>query len=474
MGVAIPLPDESAPGEHVHQSGGRLINCAALPLVGNAASGLSRRRPPGLTLFATSDHTGYRGGKQVGANLYSAWASSSGVVSKVTSSGGAVTDLTGNLPGTAQAFFAANNAGTPDVVAVVPGEGAFTVTTAAVSAFADGDVGSPNSVCFHKGFFIFSYGDGKMRSTGVNNVSVATTDVATAEYKRDTLYRVVSFEGSLIAFGSESTEHWGGQNDTGFPFSYIAADDVGIVGPYAVTGDQDGWNAGLHFASSDFRVRRKEGYKSVPVSKPDLDRKIAALADKTTIKCYSYIWNGIPIVGVTCAEWTWELNCQTGRWHERASYLDVHWWGLAPVKAFDKWIAGHSENGNLYEIDPDNHKEGDEPLVMRIESGPLGDYPNAIRVDRLAVLLTRGVGIAAGSDPDQTDPTAEISFSPDGGQNWRTPRQVKIGRQALMKGRTAVNNLGHAEPNGGRIRIDIADAVPAGVMGADMEFGVLK
>jgi hypothetical protein len=51
---------------------------------------------------------------------------------------------------------------------------------------------------------------------------------------------------------------------------------------------------------------------------------------------------------------------------------------------------------------------------------------------------------------------------------------VKFGRQAIMKGRVAVNNVGHAEPNGGRVRIDIADAVPAGVMGADMEFAVLK
>ena len=472
--TGIPLPTESAPGEHVHQSGGRLINCAALPLVGQSAAELTRRRVPGLTSFATSSNTGFRGARQIGANLFSAWASASGKVYKVTSSGGAMSALTGNLPGTAQAFFAANNAATPDIVAVVPGEGAFTVTTTAVSAFADTDVGVPNSVCFHKGFFIFSYGDAKMRATGVNNVAVSTLDVATAEYKRDTLYRVVSFEGSLIAFGSESTEHWGGQNDSGFPFSFIAADDVGIVGPYAVTGDDDGFNGGLHFAGSDFKVRRKEGYKSVPVSKPDLERLIAAVADKTSIKLSSYMWNGAPMVVVSCADWTWELNCLTGRWHERASYLDVHWWGMAPVKAFDRWICGHSENGNLYEIDPDNPREGTSPLRMRIETGPLGNFPDAIRADRLALLLTRGVGIAAGSDPDQTDPSAEISFSPDGGQTWRTPRVAKLGRQAIMKGRVAVNNLGHAEPNGGRVRIDIADAVPAGVMGADMEFAVLK
>ncbi len=81
--VAIPLPDESAPGEHVHQSGGRLINCAALPLVGQSAAELTRRRVPGLTSFATSSNTGFRGARQIGANLFSAWASASGKVYKV-------------------------------------------------------------------------------------------------------------------------------------------------------------------------------------------------------------------------------------------------------------------------------------------------------------------------------------------------------------------------------------------------------
>lgn len=471
--TAIPLPDESAPGEHVHQTGGRLVNCAALPLPGNAAAGFTRRRVPGMTEFATSSNTGFRGARQVGALLYSAWGSSSGKIYKSTSAGGAMAALTGNLPGTAQAIFAANNAGTPDKVAVVPGEGAFSFTDSAVSAFADADVGSPSSVCFHKGFFIFGYGDAKMRSTGVNNVSVATTDVATAEYKRDTLYRVVSYEGMLVALGSESTEHWGGQNDTGFPFSFIAADDVGIIGPYAVTGDDDGWNAGLHFVGSDFRVHRKIGYKSIPVSKPDLDRLIASVADKTTIKCYSYVWNGIPIVGVTCAEWTHELNCQTGFWHERISYEDVCWRGMLPVKAFDKWICGDSESGDLFEVDPDNHKEDGAPLRMRIYTGPLGNFPDRIRVSEVSLLLTRGVGIAAGSDPDQTDPSVEIAFARDG-YNFGIPRIVKMGRQAIMGGRCSANNFGHVEPNGGRFRFDIADAVPAGVMGADMKFSVLR
>lgn len=475
--TAIPLPVGTAPGAHVHESGGRLINCYTEKLEAGAGTPVARKRVPGMTSFATSSNTGYRGGKQVGSLFYSAWASDSGKVYKSTSAGGVMASLTGNLPGSVRAFFAANNAGTPDVVAVVPGEGAFTVSTTAVSAFADADVGSPNAVCFHKGFFIFTYGDAKVRSTGVNNVAVATTDVATAEYKRDQLYRPMSYKGNLILFGSESIEFWGGQNDVGFPFSFITAMDVGIVGPYAATGDQDGFDGGVFFVGSDFKVRKGSGYGSEPVSTPDLERLIGAVTDKTTIHADSYVSNGRAIVVISCAAWTWEYNIQTGQWNERVSYGDVRWRGLYPAKAFDKWICGDSsflETGDIYTIDATNHEEGGNPLRMRIETGPIGDFPRPMRVDRVDVYVTKGVGIAAGDDPNQTNPQMEVSMSPDGGHTWKTPRQARLGRQSIMTGRVTANNLGHAIPQGIRFRFDVADAVHIGVMGADLIASPLK
>lgn len=472
--TAFSLPVTTAPGSHVHEGGGRLINCYAEKLMGAAGTQIVVRRVPGMTSFATSSNTGFRGMKQVGSNLYSAWSSASGKVYTVTSSGGAMTALTGNLPGTGRAFFAANNAATSDVVAVVPGEGAFTVTTTAVSAFADTDVGSPNAVCFHKGFFIFTYGDAKVRSTGVNNVSVNTLDVATAEYKRDQLYRPASHKGSLILFGSESIEFWGGQNDTGFPFSFIAAADIGIVGPYGVTGDQDGFDAGLYFAASDFSIRRLNGYSSERISTPDLERLIADVSDKTTIHMDSYMSDGRPVVVVSSAAWTWEYSVTGGTWNERASHLATLWRGRYPAKAFDRWLCGDSGSGNLYKIDPDQHKEASDPLRMMVETGPMGNFPKPMRVDRVELYCTKGTGIAAGEDPNQTDPTVEISISPDGGHTWRKPRQIKMGRQSIMTGRVAANNLGHCIAQGVRLRFDMADAVPSGIMGGDMIASVLS
>jgi Neuraminidase (sialidase) len=50
-----------------------------------------------------------------------------------------------------------------------------------------------------------------------------------------------------------------------------------------------------------------------------------------------------------------------------------------------------------------------------------------IRINGIELYLTKGVGIATGTDPLETDPDISISISRDGGQTWSNPRVVKIG-----------------------------------------------
>lgn len=469
--TAFSMPVTSAPGQHSHEGGGRLINCYATKLDGTAGTQITVRRVPGLTSFATSSQTVFRGALQVGSNLYSAW---SGKVYKCTSSGGALVALTGNLTGTARVFTARNNAATPDFVIVSPGDGAFVASTTAVSSYPDADVGSPNAVTIHKSFFIFTYGNGVVRSSGVNSTSINTLDFANAEYKPDTLYCPKSYKDSLLLFGSESIEFWGGQNDTGFPFSFVSAMDIGIVGPYAVGGDAEGFDAGIYFVASDFRFSRVVGYGREVIPHSDLERLISQVADKTDITVDCYVSRGRPIVVIQCDDWSWEYSVTSGTFNERQSHLAVRWRGLKPFKAFDQWYCGDTDSGNLLKIDWEMHYEAGDPLRCRIEPGPMGNFPKPMRVDRVELYMTTGIGIAAGLDPEQTDPTIECSVSPDGGISWRAPRQVKVGRQQVAKGRVAFNMLGHAHPQGIRLRFDFADPVPFGIMGGDMIASVLR
>ena len=463
--TAFQMPVTTAPGQHPHESGGRLINCYAEKLDGAAGTQVVVHRVPGSTGFATSSQTGFRGALQVGSTLYSAW---SGKVYKCGSGGGALEALTGNLTGTARVFMARNNAATPDLVVVSPGDGAFVASTTAVSSYPDADVGSPNAVCEHKSFFIFTRGNGTIIATGPNSTAINTLDTATAEYKPDTAYRPMSYKDNLLIWGSESVEFWGGLNDTGFPFSFISAMDIGIVGPYAVGGDTDGFDAGIYFVASDFRFSRIVGYGREVIPHADLERLISLVEDKTTITVDCYVERGRPVVVISSPTWTWEYSVTSGTFNERASYLGTRWRGLQPFKAFDCWHCGDTESGNLLRLDFQEQMEDGQPLIEVIEPGPMGAFPKPLRADRVELYLTRGVGMATGLDPQQTDPQIECQFSPDGGLSWKDPRRAKLGRQQIASGRVAFNMLGMAHPQGARLRFIIADPVPVGLMGGDL------
>lgn len=469
--TAIPFPLLSAPGRHPQAAGGRLINTIVEKLPETAGQRLLYWRAPGLRAFGTAAGAP-RGFLPVGNTLYYVVGDK---VFTYSAAGGAGTQLGGTVPGTAPVTMARNNATNPDIVIVVPGDGAFVITGGAVANYPDADVGQPNSVVFHKGFFIFTYGDGKTRSSKINSTDIDTLNVATAESKPDTLYRAIPLgNGQLLLVGSSTMEVWGGINDTGYPFSYIATIARGIVGPYAISGHEDGFGKGIFFVGDDFSVHTLNGYTPQKVSTTEVDLAIEREADKSKIRVSTFIAEGHAYVAVQTDTWCWCYDVTTGVWHERQSYLQTYWRAAFPVKAFDRWLCGDTKTGNVLQIDGRTHDEVGDPLRMRIETGPIGGFPSPLRVNGIELYLTKGVGQAEGDDPVQTDPMVEISMSPDGGNRWLNPRVVPVGRQALMSGRVRAHNFGHGNVQGVRWRFDFSSNVPMGFMGADMQAEKLR
>jgi hypothetical protein len=468
--AVIALPTTTAPGQHPQESGGRLINAYAESLADTAGSKLVLRRVPGLVSFGTTTKTGYRGSIAVGGTLYSAF---SGSAVRHSSGGGAATALAGSLPGTAPVIFSRNNASMPDVVAVAPGDGAYILTGSSVSAYPDIDIGQPNSVTSLKGFFIFGYGNGLMLASNLNSTAIVTTNYASAESKPDTLYRVVATPaGQLLAAGSETLEFWGGINDTGFPFSYSTTVMLGIAGPYCITGDQDGWGQGLFLIGSDYVVYRLQGYTPQRISSPDLDRLIAAVVDKTTIQMSVFVSGGHSFVVVRSPAWCWVYDVNTGAWHERASHLEVTWRALGGTKIGNAWVMGDADSGNLLAVEDTAQSEAGKPLVAKVETGPVGSFPRGARVNRLDLMISVGVGEAPGLDPIETDPAIEISISRDNGLSWSAPWVRRLGQQATFR-KVTVNNMGHVQPHGVKLRFAISDPVHVGIMGGDLDAQVI-
>lgn len=469
--TALPLPLISAPGLNSQTSGGRIVNAYMEKLSSTAGQKYAYWRAPGLKLFKAITGDSFRGALVVGSLLYVVVDDKAYSVT----SGGTVTQMTGTVSGTAGVFMARNNASTPDIVIVSPGDGAQVIASGAVSSYPDNDVGQPNSVVFHKGFFVFTYGDSKTRTSGINSTSIDTNDVATAESKPDSLLRAIPLgNGQILLCGDASMEVWGGQNDTAYPWSYIATIPRGVIGPYAIAGNEDGFGKGIFFCGDDFGVHTLNGYQTVKISPPDLDRAIEAEANKATIRVSVFIAGGRSFVAVQGEDWCWCYDVGEQSWSERESHLVKYWRACFPVKAFGKWLCGDLKTGDLLEISMSEQTEVGDPLRMRIETGPAGAFPSKVRINSIELYLTKGVGDAEGLDPVETDPDVEISMSRDGGNTWLDPRVVKVGRQAITDGRVRASIWGQADVQGVRWRFDMSSSVPFALMGADMKADVLR
>jgi hypothetical protein len=188
------------------------------------------------------------------------------------------------------------------------------------------------------------------------------------------------------------------------------------------------------------------------------------VSDKTTLEMCSYISRGHPLIQLSSSTWTWVFDINTEKWHERDSYLETRSRITQSIYAFNKWLCGDTETGNVQQIISSAKDEIDSPLRYRIESGPVQDFPYGSVVGRADFYFVTGVGEADGSDPDQTDPTVEISWSDDG-LVWSNPVQRKLGRQSQTVALISlVAETGRAAWMGRRWRMDISDAVYAGFL----------
>jgi len=488
----IPFPLSSTPGERPQEGAGRILNGYVEPR--GEGLGPIWRRSPGLRLFVETGEETFRGAIVMPGVIYAAY---DGMVMAVTfqeagasdsdsdsnsnsDSGGTgwVAEVHDALAGADKVFLARNNNSTPDIVGVAD-IGAFIITDAGVDDYPDPDVGAPNAVAFLAGYFFFTYGDGKCRTSGINTTDINLLDLATAEQHPDGLVRPQPFRSQMLLCGTRSIEVWTNTaNPTAFPFSYSHTIPAGLLNAHAMAGGGDEFAEHLLWVADDNTVRRLDGYTPTKVSNPDLDRLIAALADKTELEACVYSSGGHKFWQLSCAAWTWVFDINTEKWHERDSYLKTRSritqsFALADAgECLHKWLCGDTETGDIMEISRAVYSEMGNPFRWRMESGEVKDFPNRIQVARADFDFVTGVGIATGADPIEVDPVVDVSWSNDGGVTWSRPLIRKLGRQQNARTRVSVLNTGLSGPQGRRWRLDVPDRVHVGFMGGDQSADV--
>ena len=471
----VPFPLITRPGQAPQVSGGRLINCYPEQLSQTAGKPFAYWRVPGLSSWGSASSGAYRGGIQVAGTFYALFGTT---VYKFLSTGGTGTPLPGAIPGTQFCWFAANqNPAGADIVCVSPGVGAFIIVDpTGVANYPDPDVGAPNCVTFIGGQFVFTALNGFTIASDINSTNINSLNYAFTQSKPDVLYRPLALSNSqLLLAGASTIEVWGSPiNNVGYPFTYQTTIYRGVTGPQGICGNEDGWGNGIFLVGDDNKVSTLNGYTVVPISVPELDLLIEAEPDKTKIVIGCHMSRGHGFVSVSGPAWCWEYDIHGGAWHERQSYLQNFWRALQPINVFGNWLCGDLLSSTLLRIDVGVRKEVGDPLRMRIETGPMGAFPQRIRVNQIELYMTKGASIATGHDPDETDGMIEISMSKDGGETWSNARTEPIGRQSLTNNRVRSSIWGQADIQGVRWRFDQSAGLNFGFMGADMSADILR
>lgn len=453
--VDIPWPTSSNPGSAPGEGNGRVVNCYAYK-DGNGA----RWKPlPGLTPFATLPAGAARGALVVGSLLYLVIGSSVVQVFR----DGSTTILEGSVAGSPNPVtMARNNAVLPDVQ-ISTGAGDYVIRGLAVRTYPDGNLPPTNSVSILDGFFLSTTASGNIWASGLNGTSIDPESFAAAEARPDGLLRGVVFGEQFFAFGSETIEVWQDVGAQPFPLARSTVIECGLIGQWAIAGFEPGWSGPLIFGANDGSVRRLDGYTATRISNVDIERLIARVTDKSTLRASVYTFRGNAMWSLSSPDWTWEHNVTTGEWSERESVGLGRWRADLTVNAFGRWLAVDRGGGALLVITEDALGEADDALIWGLDSGSVKQFPARIQVPGAAF------DFVLGQAPQGTDPKVMLSWSHDGGARWSNPVTRSIGTQGKSVGRVTVNRCGLTSHHGMQWRFRVSEPVYTSFAGGRMD-----
>ena len=464
----VPYPVTSTPGRRAQEGGGRLINCYAVEVKGAPARQVIWTRAAGLRPIAlNAEHVHCRGFVAIGSILLVVL---DGQVYSVVETGGSFTLASlGPLAGSDRVTIAQNNATpTPNTVCV-SSEGTFNLFSGSgPTAFADGDLITPNSVSVLNGLFVWTTAGGVIQTSEQNSVSVSS--LATLPLPEGALLRGVVYRNEFYAFGPNFFRVYRDAGLSPFPLQYTRIKrDVGIIGTHAVAGWEQGGPGVLIWVGDDKVVYQMEGnYTPSPISEQDVQDAIESAADPSLLEASIYTVRGLSFFVLTNpGAWSWEYNISKGLWHERASWERDDWRGRNTINHDGRWLVGDDLTGNVYEISSDVESEDGDPLPMIIYSGILSAYPNRLNAVETHFRYTAGQGDADGSDPIETKPRVEIATSLDGGQSFSDPLMIPLGGEGAFDAVVSIGTTGDSNSHGIQFRQIVYDPVPVGFMGAE-------
>ena len=302
----------------------------------------------------------------------------------------------------------------------------------------------------------------------------------------DNLVSLIADHGQVYLLGEKSSEVWADQGTFPFAFQRIpgSSSQHGIAAAQSIARVANSFAYVSRNIRGQGQIMIMNGYMPTRISTHAVENTLVNQKIDDAI-AYTYQLEGHEVYVVTfpTIDITWAYDATTQLWHKWL-YVDsnniYHRHRSNCAAVFNNVvIVGDYQNGNLYELDPDNYTDnGDEIRRLRRAPHILTDLQRQY-FDELQIQFQPGVGISGfsidpytyigtpytigasaaltipypaiyvlgtsnNSDPTLTNPKAMLRWSNDGGSTWSREYWQSLGQQGKYKNRAIWRRLGTA------------------------------
>ena len=267
-------------------------------------------------------------------------------------------------------------------------------------------------------------------------------DFASADSNPDDLVRVYADHSELILFGTYTTEFWGWNGATDFPYQRLTATEWGLAAKWSVTK----FSSSLMFLGrnrlGNVQVVLLNGYTPQAVSTPEIDTIINGYDVTSDATAFSYMLNGHAFYEITFpdAGKTWLYDGTSGVWSEVQSDGDRHRAQFAAQIESDIYVSDY-QTGKLYLLDPSTYTENGAYITRSVTTRHVWQSGDFLSVASLWVDMETGVGLATGQG---SDPQVMLRVSRDGGHSWSSTLTAALGKVGEYARRVLWRRLGRS------------------------------
>ena len=287
----------------------------------------------------------------------------------------------------------------------------------------------------------------------------------------DNLVSIIASNGQVFLLGDTTTEVWSDVGTFPFPFQRIpgSSSQHGVAAQFSVA------KLGNSFA---YLSKNNRGQAEIVQMNGYFPQRISTHAVENTLVnkyiedavAYTYQQEGheVYVLSFPTLDLTWCYDLSTQMWHKWlwVDSNNVYHRHRSNCQANfqDMVLVGDWQNGNIYELDPNNYTDnGGEIRRLRRCPHLVTDLQRQY-FDEMQIQFQPGVGLSTGQGKN---PQAMLRWSNDGGSTWSNEHWVSIGKIGKYQNRAIWRRLGWSRDR--IFEVSVSDPIKAVIISANLK-----